>query len=57
MRTYGDIMEMSMQRYVELLAEYSMMPKRHWSNLIRSRTDRYFTAEEAEDYGLIDHVV
>lgn len=57
MRSYGDVLEQSMQRYVELLAEYSLQPKRFWSNLMRSRTDRYFTAEEAEDWGLIDHVV
>ncbi len=57
LRTYGDIMEQSMVRYVELLAEYSLMPKRFWSNIMRSRTDRYFTAAEAEDYGLVDHVV
>jgi ATP-dependent Clp protease protease subunit len=56
-RTYGEIMEQSMQRYVELLAEHSMMPKRHWSNLMRSRTDRYFSAQDAEDWGLVDHVV
>ena len=57
MRTYGDILEQSMQRYVDLLTEHSMMPKRHWSNLMRARTDRYFTAEMAEDWGVIDLVV
>ncbi len=57
MRSYGDIVEQSMGTYADLLTEYSTQTKRFWSNMLRSRSDRYFTSEDALEWGLIDFVI
>ena len=45
-----------MVRYAELLAKYTDKPKSHWTRMFSQRADRYFSAEEAQDWGLIDQI-
>lgn len=45
-----------MVRYAELLSEYTNKPKSHWTRLMTGRSDRYFSAEEALSWGLIDGI-
>ncbi len=44
------------ERMDRLLAKYTKMPYRHWSRLSKASTDRYFGAEQAKEWGLIDHI-
>ena len=45
-----------MSRYASLLGEYTSKPKTHWTRLMSGRSDRYFSADDALDWGLIDGV-
>ena len=45
-----------MTRYAQLLGQYTSKPASHWRRLMSGRSDRYFSAEEALDWGLIDTV-
>lgn len=45
-----------MVRYAELLAEYTTKKKTHWANMFKMRADKFFSAEEARDWGLIDNI-
>ena len=45
-----------MKRYAELLAKYTNKPKGHWSRMFQRRSDKFFSAEEALDWGLIDQI-
>lgn len=45
-----------MVRYAELLAKYTDKPKRHWTRMFQMRSDKFFSAEEALDWGLIDSI-
>jgi len=44
------------ERMDRLLAKYTDMPYRHWSRLSKASTDRYFGAEQALEWGLIDQI-
>ena len=45
-----------MGEYASLLAQYTKKPRSHWKRLMSGRTDRYFSAEEAMEWGLIDAI-
>ncbi len=45
-----------MIRYAELLAKYTGKPKVHWTRMFSRRADKFFSAEEAMEWGLIDHI-
>lgn len=45
-----------MVRYAELLAKYTDKPKGHWSRMFQQRADKFFSAEEAVEWGLIDQI-
>ena len=45
-----------MKRMAELLAKYSRKDKRHWTRLFASKTDRFFDAEQAQEWGIIDEI-
>ncbi len=39
-----------------LLGKYTKKPTRHWSNIFRSRVDRFFSVEDALEWGLVDQI-
>ena len=45
-----------MRRLAALLARYSKKPANHWSRIFRGKMDHFFTAEQAQEWGLIDHI-
>jgi ATP-dependent Clp protease, protease subunit len=45
-----------MVTYAELLAKYTDKPKGHWTRMFGMRSDKFFSAEEALDWGLIDQI-
>lgn len=45
-----------MIRYAELLAKYTNKPKGHWSRMFQQRSDRFFSADEALEWGMIDGI-
>jgi ATP-dependent Clp protease protease subunit len=44
------------KQYVELLAQYTRKRASHWERFFRSKSDRFFTADQAQEWGLIDHI-
>lgn len=51
-----DLEKASLGAYAKLLARYSKKPPVFWRNIFRRKTDRYFTATEAQEWGMIDHI-
>lgn len=45
-----------MRKMARLLGRYTDKPARHWSGIFRGKTDRFFNAETAQEWGLIDHI-
>lgn len=45
-----------MDLMAEMLGKYTQKPKRHWQTIFKSKTDRYFNAETALAWGLIDTI-
>lgn len=45
-----------MKRYAELLGKYTRKPRGHWSRMFSSKTDRFFGADDAVEWGLVDQV-
>lgn len=45
-----------MVRYAELLEMYTNKPKAHWTRMFKRRADKFFSAEEALEWGLIDGI-
>ena len=45
-----------MDLMAELLGKYSTQDKRHWKRIFAGKVDRYFDAEQALAWGLIDHI-
>lgn len=45
-----------MQHYSRLLENYTDKPAQHWVNIFRSKSDHFFSAEQAQEWGLIDHI-
>ena len=48
--------KMQMGRYAELLAKYTDKSKSHWTRIFQNKSDKFFTAEEALEWGLIDSI-
>jgi len=44
------------ERMDRLLAKYTKMPYRHWAKFTRSATDHYFGADQALEWGIVDHI-
>jgi ATP-dependent Clp protease protease subunit len=42
--------------WVELMAKHTKKPAEFWLKKVREKGDVYFNAEEAQAYGLIDHI-
>jgi ATP-dependent Clp endopeptidase proteolytic subunit ClpP len=43
-------------KYAKLLARYTKRPASHWAAIFNRSTDKYFTAEEAVKWGLVDAI-
>lgn len=56
MAALAAIEEQRSEDYARLLTEYTKMPYRHWRRLSGSSVDRFFTAEKALEWGLIDAI-
>jgi len=46
----------SMKRMAQLLGKYTKKPTAHWSRMFAGKADRFFTAEQAVAWGLVDQV-
>lgn len=57
LRATADVTEKMVERYARLLARYSRKrDRRFWLRLFASKVDRYFDAEQALAWGLIDQI-
>lgn len=45
-----------MIRYAELLGKYTNKPKSYWTRMFGQRADKFFSAEDAQEWGLIDQI-
>lgn len=54
--SYASVVSQRMDRMDRLLAKYTKRNYRHWKRLSASKVDRYFTADQAQEWGLIDHI-
>lgn len=45
-----------MQQYATLLGKYTDKPKAHWTRMFKNKSDKFFSAEEALEWGLIDNI-
>lgn len=45
-----------MKRYAQLLGKYTRKPAAHWSRMFRGKTDRFFSADDALAWGLVDQL-
>lgn len=52
----GRLTREMMGRYAGLLGKYTKKPKRFWRSIFDKKVDRYFTATEALEWGLIDSI-
>lgn len=46
----------AMRTYGKLLGKYTKKDARHWNRIFAGKVDRYFTAEQAVEWGLVDQV-
>ena len=53
---HAKVTESMVRRYAELLERYTVKDARHWRRIFASKTDRFFGAEQALDWGLIDTI-
>lgn len=45
-----------MTTIAKLLGKYTKKPTRHWSSMFAGKIDRFFTADEAVAWGLVDQI-
>lgn len=45
-----------MRTMARLLAKYSKKDARHWSRIFAAKTDKFFSAQDAVDWGLVDQI-
>jgi len=53
---YVEAARTQMARYAELLAKYTDKPKGHWTRMFQRKSDKFFTADDALEWGLIDNI-
>lgn len=53
---FADAARKQMATYARLLATYTKKPAAHWAMIFAGKSDRYFTAEQAVAWGLVDQV-
>lgn len=52
----ADVAKGMMDHYAKLLARYTKKDKRHWRRLFDAKTDRYFDADTAIEWGVVDAI-
>lgn len=55
-RSSLDFTDLMWKRWYELMEKYTNKPISHWKRLCAKNADVYFTADEALEWGLIDHM-
>jgi len=45
-----------MDNYAMLMARYTKKPKRFWTGIFKGKVDRFFTASEAVEWGVVDAI-
>lgn len=53
---HAEVARQQMSRMAKLLGRYTRKDARHWARIFASKVDRFFTADEALDWGLIDNL-
>ena len=53
---HAEVARLTMRRLSRMLARYTKRDSRHWSRIFASKVDRFFDAEQAADWGLVDHI-
>lgn len=53
---YAELGKNYSRRYAKLMASYTKKNARHWATLSSGKTDRFFSAEQALEWGMIDAV-
>ena len=56
LKSLAEAAKVQMATYAKLLEAYSKMKARHWAGIFAGKSDRYFTADQAVAWGLVDHV-
>jgi len=56
MQLYSTVCRAQMKTYARLLGRYTKKPARHWQRMFDRELDRFFTAEQAAEWGLVDSV-
>lgn len=54
MEIWSAVSSNQMKTYAKLLGKYTKMPARHWQRIFDSELDKFFTAEQAAEWGLVD---
>ncbi len=54
--SYAAVVTLRTERMDRLLAKYTKRDYRHWKRLSAGRVDRYFTSEQAREWGVIDEI-
>lgn len=53
---HAKVARQQMQRYAQLLGKYTKKPARHWAAMFAGKADRFFTAQDALAWGLVDQL-
>ncbi len=53
---YAQAARAQVTTYARLLAAYTKKPARHWSSIFSGKSDKFFTAEQAVAWGLVDQI-
>lgn len=56
LESYAKASKAQMATYARLLATYTKKPAKHWASIFAGKSDKFFTAEQAVAWGLVDHV-
>lgn len=56
LKSLAEAAKVQMATYARLLEAYSKKKAKHWAGIFAGKSDRYFTAELAVAWGLVDHV-
>lgn len=46
----------TMKRYAQLLGKYTKKPAAHWARMFNGKSDRFFSADDAVLWGLVDQL-
>lgn len=53
---HAEAVKLQMKTMAALLARYTKKPAGHWARMFNGKTDRFFTADQAVEWGLVDQI-